>query len=309
MGGVGPPNLEADPWTGKRLPLPMPPPMDIATPMPPPAPRPVPPGQAQPKVDPAAAATSPQDEVRNQIATALKEMFPELDPGKIQQLSAQLAADYQRERTAAVDSLRPEAPMAQPTEQMAADEAYANAQTAERAEDRMRRRMEQQLRQEQADSSRMDSARRRSEQSLAASRQQMLRESHVRQYGEQSAMQKYGPRPRHPGDELAAGLPSPGMAQPAQDPYETSAPAQEQQPRPVNSGEQMREEQRAAARGSQRRNQERSEQMSEAGRQRRAAARERVEAYYWDLVGSGVSNEQAAARAKQAARDLGVSFP
>jgi hypothetical protein len=175
---------------------------------------PAPPGQAQPKVDPAATATRPQDSARNQIATALREMFPELDPGKIQVLSSQLAAEYQRERTAAVDSLRPEAPMAEPTEQMEFDEAYQGMRANERAEDRMKQRMEQQLRQEEAEQRRMEQTRQRSQQSLAASRREMLRESHARQYGEQSAMQKYGPRPRHLGDELKAGLPSPGMAQP-----------------------------------------------------------------------------------------------
>jgi hypothetical protein len=165
-----------------------------------------PPGQAQPKVAPDAAATRPQDAARNEISTALKEMFPELAPGKIQQLSAQLAAEYQRERTAAADSLRPQAPMAEPTEQMEFDEAYQGMRANERAEDRMRQRMEQQLRQEEAEQRRMDQARQRSQHSLAASRIAMLRESHARQYGEQSAMQKYGPRPRHAGDELAAGL-------------------------------------------------------------------------------------------------------
>jgi hypothetical protein len=198
----GPPAFHVDPATGQRLPRPLP--------MPPPAP----PGQAQPKVDPAAAATRPRDAARNEIAAALKEMFPELDPGKIQVLSAQLAAEYQRERTAAVDSLRPEAPMAEPTEQMEFDEAYQGMRANERAEDRMRQRMEQQLRSERVSQGRMDAARSRAEINRAASTRAMLRESHARQYGEQSAMQKYGPRPRTLGDELKAGLPSPGMAQP-----------------------------------------------------------------------------------------------
>jgi hypothetical protein len=120
---------------------------------------PSPPGQAQPKVAPDAAATRPQDSARNQIAAALQEMFPELDPGKIQVLSAQLAAEYQRERTAAVDSLRPKAPMAEPTEQMEFDEAYQGMRANERAEDRMRQRMEQQLRKEEAEQRRMEQAR------------------------------------------------------------------------------------------------------------------------------------------------------
>lgn len=109
------------------------------------------PGQAQPKSDPAAKATRPKDAARNEIARALKEMFPELDPGKIQVLSGQLAEDYQRERTAAVDSLRPQAPMAEPTEQMEFDEAYQGMRANERAEDRMKKRMEQQLLKDQAD--------------------------------------------------------------------------------------------------------------------------------------------------------------
>jgi hypothetical protein len=204
MGGGEPyvPPFHVDPVTMQRQPRPLP--------MPPPAP----PGQAQPKVDPAATATRPRDAARNEIAAALKEMFPELDPGKIQVLSAQLAAEYQRERTAAVDSLRPEAPMAEPTEQMEFDEAYQGMRANERAEDRMRQRMEQQLRSERVSQGRMDAARSRAEINRAASTRAMLRESHARQYGEQSATQKYGPRPRNLGDELKAGLPSPGMAQP-----------------------------------------------------------------------------------------------
>jgi hypothetical protein len=73
------------------------------------------PGQAQPKVDPAATATRPRDAARNEIAAALKEMFPELSPGQIQKLSQELADEYRRERTAAVDALRPARPgMAEP---------------------------------------------------------------------------------------------------------------------------------------------------------------------------------------------------
>jgi hypothetical protein len=132
---------------------------DAPGPPPPPRPIPIPPGQAQPKVDPAAAATRPRDAARNEIAAALKEMFPELSPGRIQMLSLELAEEYQRERTAAVDSLRPEAPMAAPTEQMEFDEAYQGMQDTERAEDRMRRRMEQQLRQEEAEQRRMEQTR------------------------------------------------------------------------------------------------------------------------------------------------------
>jgi hypothetical protein len=182
------------------------------------------PGQAQPKVDPAAAATRPQDSARNQIAAALREMFPEMDPGQIQVLSAQLAAEYQRERTAAVDSLRPEAPMAEPTEQMEFDEAYQGMRANERAEDRMRQRMEQQLRQEEAEQRRMEQTRQ------AAARRPL---GHA---GPQSSPQYSGPGKVGGGDWPApvqpprkitppgVALPSPGMAQPVQDPYATPTP-------------------------------------------------------------------------------------
>jgi hypothetical protein len=82
-----------------------------------------------------------------EIFEALEEMAPDMPSGQRRAVARSLAEEYRRERMEAMDSLAP-VPMAEPTEQMEFDQAYSEMQDVGRAEDRMKARMEAQLREE-----------------------------------------------------------------------------------------------------------------------------------------------------------------
>jgi hypothetical protein len=82
-----------------------------------------------------------------EIFEALEEMAPDMPSGQRRAVARSLAEEYRRERMEAMESLAP-VPMAEPTEQMEFDQAYSDMQDVGRAEDRMKARMEAQLREE-----------------------------------------------------------------------------------------------------------------------------------------------------------------
>lgn len=105
-------------------------------------------GQAQPKADPYEAATKTPMDTFQEIFEALEEMAPDLPSHQRRQIAQQLADEYRRERSEAIDSLGSPPPMAEPTEQMEFDQAYSDMEAGGRAEDRMKARMEAQLRED-----------------------------------------------------------------------------------------------------------------------------------------------------------------
>jgi hypothetical protein len=176
------------------------------------------PGQAQPKADPYEAATPAPMDTFQEIFEALEEMAPDLPSHQRRAVARSLAEEYRRERMDAMDSLRPPVPMAEPTEQMEFDQAYSDMQDVGRAEDRMKARMEDQLREERVaemNKNQLEQRRANAQQGRAGvvggRPQWQMDGQRPDARGNAPAGAATGPRPGMPG---VGPRPTPGMAQP-----------------------------------------------------------------------------------------------
>ena len=130
-----------------------------------------------------------------------------MSSGDMRSRARELAEEYRVERYEAMESLRPPGQEAPMTEQMEFDQAYSDMEGSRRAEERMKARMERQLREERVNAMQSQAPRGNTGQSPAGGSQ----------YGVRPQWQMDGLRPdargNAPAQAASVPMPSPGTAQ------------------------------------------------------------------------------------------------
>jgi hypothetical protein len=184
------------------------------------------PGGARPAQDPYASSTKAKgvNDIAKEIEAALADMAPDLGDAERRLMAADLARQYRQQRGEAVRGMT-RAPMAPPTEQMEFDQAYSEMQSAGRTEDRIKARLERELREERVSEMKQNqleqrrvNARQRSVEAAAGRPQWQMEGRRPEARGNAPAGAATGPRPGMPG----VGPPA-GNAQPIAPPSQGSA--------------------------------------------------------------------------------------